>query len=174
MLRPTKYDYINADDIQAALKCDVYEAAVEAERQREAHLADLQNFCFETVLSTDRNLKLLQRAKEIGYFIRCYYILTADPQINIYRIKSRVEDGGHDVPEEKVESRYYKALELVKDVVAVCDICHIYDNSEETAFRIFKKRKDECFYQECGDWLKEDILSLTGIAYSEKADLNKI
>lgn len=28
--------------------------------------------------STERNLKLLNRAKEKGYFIRCYYILTAD------------------------------------------------------------------------------------------------
>ena len=87
-------------------------------------------------MSTERNLNLLKRAKEKGYFIRCYYILTADPAINIYRVKSRVAEGGHDVPEEKIIKRYDKALSLVKDVVNVSDVCHIYDNSEAKPFRI--------------------------------------
>ena len=173
LLKPN-YEYVNADEIQAVLKCDAKEAAIKAEEQRENLLAENKNFCFETVMSTDRNLKLLKRAKEKGYFIRCYYILTADPQINIFRIKSRVEEGGHDVPEEKTVSRYYKALDLVKDVVAVCDICHIYDNSEDKPFRIFKKKKDEFYYQECEDWLKADIDLLTGIKEATEAELNSI
>ena len=82
----------------------------------------MQEFCFETVLSTERNLKLLKRAKEKGYFIRCYYILTADSMINVWRVKARVESGGHDVPEEKVIARYDRALALVKDVIKACDI----------------------------------------------------
>ena len=171
MLKPN-YEYVNADEIQAALKCGAKEAAIKAEEQREQLLAENKNFCFETVMSTDRNLKLLKRAKEKGYFIRCYYILTADPQINIFRIQSRVEEGGHDVPADKTISRYYKALGLVKDVVAVCDVCHIYDNSEDKPFRIFKKRKNECYYQECDDWLKEDIDLLTGINTSTETELN--
>ena len=50
-----------------------------------------------------------------GYFIRCYYILTADPMINVWRVKARVESGGHDVPEEKIVIRYDRALALVKN-----------------------------------------------------------
>lgn len=128
-------------------------------------------FCFETVMSTDRNFKLLRRAKEKGYFIRCY-ILTADPMINICRVRSRVAEGGHDVPEEKIVKRYDRALSLVKDVVAVCDVCHIYDNSEIQSFGIFKKRKEQCFYSECEDWLKKDIELLTGISEMQETDLN--
>lgn len=105
----------------------------------------MEEFCFETVLSTDRNLKLLKKAKEKGYFIRCYYILTDGPMINIWRVKSRVESGGHDVPEEKIIARYDRALELIKDVVKICDICHIYDNSGNYPFRILKKRKNHFF-----------------------------
>ena len=133
-----------------------------------------ENFCFETVMSTDRNLKLLQRAKEAGYFIRCYYVLTVDPMINIYRVKARVAAGGHSVPEEKISTRFYRAMDLVADVVKVCDICHIYDNSEETAFRIFKKRKDLCYYDECSDWHLEDIQHLTGVYDLEHKDLNPV
>ena len=172
LLKPAMIDYINADEIKKALKCSDLQAAQIAEKQREDHVERLEEFCFETVMSTDRNLKLLQKAKDKGYFIRCYYILTADPYINVCRVKSRVEEGGHDVPEDKIISRYEKALNLVKDVVAVSDICHIYDNSEEKPFRIFKKRKSECFFQKCEDWFCEDIKLLTGIEKMTECDLN--
>ncbi len=171
LLRPN-VDYINADEIQKNLKCDNLTAAKIAEKQREEHLNKMQEFCFETVLSTERNLKLLQRAKEKGYFVRCYYVLTADPMINIQRVRSRVLSGGHDVPEDKIIARYDKCLALVSDIVATSDICHIYDNSDSTPFRIFKKRKDKMFYDECEDWLREDIVALTGIEICEKRNLN--
>lgn len=171
-LKPPTMDYINADEIKKNLKCSDLEAAQFAEQQRENHIKQMFEFCFETVLSTERNLKLLSRAREKGYFIRCYYILTADPMINILRVKSRVESGGHDVPKEKIITRYDKALALIKNLVKVCDICHIYDNSGSMPFRIFKKRKEQSFYDECADWKFEDILALTELANMERGKLN--
>lgn len=47
------------------------EAAVKAEELREDALQKGESFTFETVLSTNRNLDLLKRAKANGYFIRC-------------------------------------------------------------------------------------------------------
>ena len=67
ILRPPQMDYINADEIKKNLKCDDLEAAQIAERQREAYLSDKRAFCFETVLSTPRNLELLKRAREKIY-----------------------------------------------------------------------------------------------------------
>lgn len=171
LLKPSM-DYINADEIKKILKCSDFEAAKLAEKQREEHLQNMEDFCFETVLSTDRNLNLLKRAKEKGYFIRCYYILTADPMINIFRVRARVEVGGHDVPDDKIISRFDKALALVYEVVGVCDICHIYDNSEDRPYRIYKKRKDQSFYDTCADWNKEDIFLLTQDMNAEKKNLN--
>ncbi len=172
-LRPLNMDYINADDIQKDLGCGIKEAAEIAEDQREKHLLNFNDFCFETVLSTDRNINLLKRAKEKGYFIRCYYVLTSDPIINVYRVKSRVAEGGHDVPEDKIIIRYKRALDLIKELVPLCDICHIYDNSTEQPFRIFKKRKDAYFYDECEDWLYKDISLLTGETNLIKSNLNQ-
>lgn len=117
-------------------------------------------------------MKLLERAKEKGYFIRCYYVLTADPMINVLRVRSRVESGGHDVPEEKIILRYDRALALVKDLVKVCDVCHIYDNSGNKPFRIFKKRKEEVYYDECDDWYLEDIQALTDVKNMVSRNLN--
>ena len=170
LLRPL-FDYINADEIKKNLRCGDLEAAKLAEAQREEHLAKGQNFCFETVLSTRRNLDLLKRAKQKGYFIRCYYVLTMNPLINVYRIKSRVLLGGHDVPKDKILARYKGCLELMKEVIEVSDICHIYDDSNQP-IRIFKKRKTECYYDDSSEWDKERIINFTGIANAVKKDLN--
>lgn len=174
VLRPVKMPYVNADDIQRVLECDMLEAAQKAEKQREEYLEKGKSFCFETVLSTRRNLDLLKRAKDAGFFIRCYYVLTADPYINVARVESRVMGGGHGVPRDKIITRYERALGLVKELLPVCDVCHIYDNSGTEPYRIFKKRKDLCWY--CTEphlWLKADIAALTGICNAEKAALNK-
>ena len=54
LLKPPM-DYINADEIKKNLKCSDLDAAQLAEKQREEHIDQMNEFCFETVLSTDRN-----------------------------------------------------------------------------------------------------------------------
>ena len=159
--------YINADDIKRATLCTDLEAAQMAEQMREKALAHREDFTFETVLSTDRNLKLLQKAKEKGYFIRCIYVLTADPSINVARVKVREEQGGHGVPEEKIRTRYQRALALLPELVAICDVLHVYDNTIRP-YRIFKKRKDKYYHWENDFWNNDSIEKLTGISDYEK------
>ncbi len=153
--------YINADDIKRSTMCTDLEAAQYAEKLRRNAVEQGISFTFETVLSTDRNLLLLEEAKRRGYFIRCIYVLTDNPQINIARIRGRKLSGGHDVPQEKVVSRYYKALALLPRLIDICDICHIYDNSDEQT-RIFKKRKEETFLWPTELWPEERINQLLG------------
>jgi predicted ABC-type ATPase len=154
--------YINADDIKKSSLCTDLEAAIKAEELREHMLKTGKEFTFETVLSTDRNLKLLKKAKEKGYFIRCFYILTNNYKINKARVRMRESMGGHDVPEEKIKSRYEKALNLLPELIKVCDIVHIYDNTS-SPFRIFKKRKNVYYHWENKYWKFHDIEKLTGI-----------
>ena len=153
--------YINADDIKRTTQCDDLEAAKQAEALREKQVALGQGCTFEMVLSTERNLNLLRKAKEKGFFIRCIYVLTADVAVNIMRVRSRFAAGVHDVPKEKIKSRYTAALSLIPALVEICDIVHIYDNTDEP-YRIFKKRKDAYFYWENMFWDKEWIELLTG------------
>ncbi|MBQ2832461.1 zeta toxin family protein [Methanobrevibacter sp.] len=154
--------YINADDIKKSSLCSDLEAAQKAEELRKSMLEKGEDFTFETVLSTDRNLKLLHKAKEKGYFLRCIYVLTDDYEINIARVRMRESMGGHGVPEDKIKSRYEKALNLIPDLVEICDIVHIYDNTN-VPFRIFKKRKDVYYHWENKYWSYSDIEKLTGI-----------
>ena len=155
-------EYINADDIKRTTLCTDIEAAQKAEELREKMISEKKDFTFETVLSTDRNLRLLKKAKEQGYFVRCIYVLTANVDINVARVSARQAIGGHGVPEDKIRSRYSKALALIPQLVEVCDILHVYDNTKEP-FRIFKKRKDIYFHWENKYWDFEKISKLTGI-----------
>ena len=61
--------YINADDIKGTNHCTDLEAAQLAESLRENAIKEGKSFTFETVLSTERNLNLLKKAKEQGYFM---------------------------------------------------------------------------------------------------------
>lgn len=156
--------YINADDIKRTNYCSDLDAAQIAERMRENAIINKKSFTFETVLSTERNLNLLKKAKEQGYFIRCVYVLTSDVNVNVnvMRVRSREALGGHGVPEDKIRSRYEKALKLIPQLMPVCDVMHIYDNTF-IPFRIFKKRKNEYFFWESNVWSEESIKKLVGV-----------
>lgn len=156
------YIYINADEIKKATHCTDLEAAVWAEEKRENALDNNDSFVFETVLSTERNLLLLEKAKDKGYFIKAYFVLTCDPEINISRVEARVESGGHDVPVEKIKKRFTNSINNISELVSIADVVHIIDNSVEP-FRIFKKRKDKYFYWENDNWSKGDIEFITDV-----------
>ena len=156
------FEYINADNIQAAVGCNAMEAAHKATEMREKALNEKRNFAFETVLSTRRNLDLLIKAKAEGYFIRCFYFITADSSINVQRVLSRVEDGGHSVPEDKIKTRYEKAKVLIPELVSVCDSINIWDNSTEKPYRIYRKKPEATNYFDNPVWSKEQVEKLIG------------
>ncbi|MCX4265503.1 MAG: zeta toxin family protein [Firmicutes bacterium] len=151
--------YINADVIKASTHCDDLTAAKQAEALRENALAQKSDFTFETVLSTERNLNLLRRAREQGYFIRGYFVFTRHPNINVLRVQSRTEEGGHNVPIDKILKRYKLTMANLPELIRLCDICHVYDNTQEL-FRIFKKRKGEHLFFTSKLWTEEKIKNL--------------
>ena len=55
--------YINADDIKASIQCDDLTAAQKATQMREEQVLQGKSFSFETVLSTERNLRLLKKER---------------------------------------------------------------------------------------------------------------
>jgi len=131
--------YVNADDIKAEYGISDLEAAQKAELIRNALLNKRVDFSFETVLSTERNLLLLEKAKSVGYEVHCIYVLTHNASINVGRVKVRHAGGGHDVPEDKIRIRYHRALALIPRLLNVCDKMLIYDNSEEIIATILHK-----------------------------------
>lgn len=54
---------------------------------------------------------------------------TEDPTINVERVRQRVANGGHDVSEDKIRSRYQRSLQLLLDAVECADRAYVFDNS---------------------------------------------
>jgi len=154
--------YVNADDLKAENKMTDLEAAKHAEALRNKLLSKGADFSFETVLSTDRNLLLLKKAKESGYDVQCVYVLTCDENINVARVRARVAAGGHGVPEDKIRNRYHRSLKLIPELVEICDKILIYDNSDMPTL-IFKKENGIAAQSPNVIWTKKKLTMLLGI-----------
>ena len=106
-----------------------YLAASLAEAIRQELLHEGKTFTFETVMSHDSKIAFMRAARERGYRIYLYFVATDDPTINIDRVRRRVLQGGHPVPDDKVIDRYHKSIDLM---TAACEVAHrayIFDNS---------------------------------------------
>lgn len=118
--------YLHVDQMPAMS----YSAAVTAEMIREELLKTDSAFSFETVMSHHDKVDILKRAQSQGYRTYLYFIATDDPAINVSRVKVRVTQGGHDVPEEKIRSRYTRSLDLLFDAIRWSHRAYIFDNSQ--------------------------------------------
>lgn len=85
-------------------------------------------------MSSPDKIDFLRQAQERGFRTYLYYIATEDPAINIQRVKNRVAEGGHDVPEEKIVARYYRSLSLVAQAIRYSNRAFMFDTSEEQAW----------------------------------------
>ena len=106
-----------------------YVAAVLADAIRRALLAQGSTFTFETVMSSRDKIDFMREAQALGYRTYLYFVATDDPEINISRVQLRVSQGGHDVPEDLIRSRYVRSIGLLDDACAAAHRAYIFDNS---------------------------------------------
>jgi predicted ABC-type ATPase len=110
---------------------NAYFASVAADFLRQKLLENKVTFSFETVMSAPDKVALLEKAQRFGYRTYLYFIATEDPAINVARVKSRVHLGGHDVPEDKIVSRYTRSLDLLLEAVRHTNRAYVFDNSRD-------------------------------------------
>jgi len=130
-----------------------------AETLRQTELTLGSSFCFETVLSMPDKVDFIRQAKWQSYTVRVYYVTTDDPQINIERVKSRVAQGGHDVPADKILSRYKRSMDLMFKVACEADEVFFFDNSGERPRFVAGKSKAIYAEENPPAWLETYLLS---------------
>ena len=131
-----RYNYVNADEMAKTFPGEYHEvnlkAAKTAEIIRNQLIFDSANLAFETVYSTQPKLDFITKAKGKGYNVSVIFVCTTNPDINIKRVKQRVREGGHDVPEDKIISRYSKSIEMMKKTYPIADNVYLFDNSADS------------------------------------------
>lgn len=110
-----------------------------------------KSFAFETTLSTLSYRNKLLKAKEKGYTTTLLFFWLNNVNLAKERVKTRVEEGGHDIPKDIIERRYLKGIKnLLNIYLKLVDHALKYDNSYgkheliaqkiEDDFLIFNKR----------------------------------
>ncbi|MBC6610546.1 zeta toxin family protein [Hymenobacter sp. BT507] len=131
-------EFVNADEIARGLSpFQPEKAAVAAGRIMLRRIDDLmvlrEDFAFETTLSTRSFVGLIQRAKAAGYTINLIYYWLDSPELAKERVRSRVAEGGHSIPDLTITRRYYAGISnfmrLYKDIA---DFWLLIDNSNTT------------------------------------------
>ena len=98
------------------------------------------SFGFETVASREDKLEFVERAKSLGYEISFLFVTTGDPEICCRRIDQRVAAGGHDVPRDKVYSRFERTMGFLPAYIRLADRAEVFDNSGDGLVSILTKR----------------------------------
>lgn len=70
-------------------------------------------------------------AKNIGYKTYLYFVFTDNVELNIARVKLRVQQGQHDVDISLIKSRYPRTFKLLPQALALADEAFVIDNSNE-------------------------------------------
>lgn len=146
--------YVNADRIARVLRdadpgasADAIDrrAFEEAERLRAALVEARLSFCTETVFSDPARakLKFLEEARRRGFATFLVFIGLESPVLSIARVKQRVQQGGHDVPDDRLRARFPRTLANLRQAIAIVDEAFLFDNSSyDTPYRVVAVYED--------------------------------
>lgn len=146
---PMLYEFINADEIARGLAPLHPETVALAasklmiKRLRELFEAN-KSFAFETTAAGTNYIKYLKEAKARGYELGLMFLWVSSPKQAIRRVRNRVIQGGHNIPDETVRRRYYLGVKnLLRHYLPLADFVLILDNSEEDTTRIIASKNVE-------------------------------
>jgi predicted ABC-type ATPase len=140
MFRRSGADYFNPDEASARIlganpgitTAEANSAAWhEGKRLLERAIAERLDFAFETTLGGKTITALLQEALGAGIEVRVWFVGLRSPELHIARVRSRVDRGGHDIPDEKIRDRYDRSrVNLIELMPRLTDL-RVFDNSFE-------------------------------------------
>ncbi len=127
--------FINADLIAAGLSPfnpDI--AAIQAGRIMLTEIAEKfakrESFAFETTLSGHGYARHISEWRMAGYHVELFFLSLDSPETAIARVEARVEQGGHNVPEETIRRRFASGIENFHRIYKpLVDTWMHYDNS---------------------------------------------
>jgi predicted ABC-type ATPase len=124
--------FVNADVLSRELKIGPYEAAKMADSLRRELVKQRESFVFETVFSDPVGDKLafLKDARTAGYTVILCFIGISGPEVSEQRVAMRVSQGGHDVPTNKLETRYPRILANLRRALHEVPQVWIFDNDD--------------------------------------------
>lgn len=142
-------EFVNADEIARGLSpFQPEKVSFEAGRIMLKRIDELfsenENFAFETTLATKSYKEKILKAQENGYFVTLLFFWLKNTELAKERVKTRVLEGGHHIPDDIIKRRYYNGiLNLFNIYLPIVDQLLIFDNSEGKHKLIAEKNDGE-------------------------------
>lgn len=132
-------EFVNADEIAKGLspfqpdKAAFESGRIMLHRINELLLSE-KDFAFETTLSSRSYVSLIKKAKGLGYKVTLIFFWLDSSNTAKERVKHRVKQGGHNIPEEVIERRYKRGIKnLTKLYISQVNYWMIFDNTKQSA-----------------------------------------
>ena len=135
-LLPQVFDtgiFINVDNIAAKLNPRNPESV--AFRAGRIMLEEIQTalnakktFAIETTLATKSYIGLIKQAQLLGYDTGLYFFYLPSVQLAKERVKLRISEGGHSIPEDVIERRYFAGIRNLFGYILRVNDWRIYKN----------------------------------------------
>ena len=131
-------EFVNADEIAKGLSPFqpdkvAFEAGRIMLRRIEDLLAGGEDFAFESTLSTRSYVSLIKKAKNLGYRITLVFFWLDSVNTAKERVKHRVINGGHNIPQEVIERRYKRGIQnLINLYISQVDYWVVFDNTKQS------------------------------------------
>jgi len=138
-------EYVNADAVAAALSPFYPDrVAIQAGRLmlgRIQYLADRgKSFAFETTLASRSFILFLKECISKGYEINILFLWLQSSEVAIKRVKDRVEQGGHDIPQNVIIRRYHRSIyNFLTEYSSIANNWFLYDNTGKYSELISEK-----------------------------------
>jgi predicted ABC-type ATPase len=131
-LEPLNLQFVNADIIAKELDINAYDAAKLAASIREELVRQRESFVFETVFSDPAGDKLafMQDAASMGFTVVLCFIGISSPEISNERVVFRRLKGGHDVPADKLVTRFPRTLANLHRAIRELPFVLVFDNDD--------------------------------------------
>ena len=145
------YPFLNADEIAKELiEKGEQNAMLKAGRiffkNLDEWLTEKRSFVVETTLSGTYINKVAERAKKSGYEVQIIYLFLENENICVDRVKSRVKKGGHDVPVEDINRRYFRSKRnFWENFTVLSDKWIMYYNGEQGYQKVAAGLKGESY-----------------------------
>ncbi|WP_434978998.1 zeta toxin family protein [Daejeonia sp. YH14] len=129
-------EFVNADEIAKGLSpFQPEKVSFEAGRIMLNRIEELfeqnENFAFETTLATKTYKQKILQAQKNGYNTTLLFFWLKNTDLAKERVRIRVQEGGHNIPEDVIERRYLNGItNLFEIYLPIMDQVLIFDNSE--------------------------------------------
>jgi len=144
-------NFINADEIAKGISpLDFTAGQLQASKlflfELEQKIKDRETFAFETTLAGRVYLSRIQEWRKQGWQVILWFLYIPSAEFSAQRVALRVQQGGHNVPEETIVRRFPRTVRNLFDYAEVCDGTFCLDNSQERIKPIFEKRLDTDYF----------------------------